>query len=386
MLVAMLNLSGKRKLQAIIAILGLVISVYASASGPEARYTGAPGDINSCVQCHDTFVNPNVGPGSVAVTGMPAIYQPNQQYTLTVRVQQTGRSKFGFQLTAVDSNNNRVGTLASLDGDTQLNSDIGVGGRQYIQHSSQGTTANASNARTWQVRWTAPSTDAGTVRFFVAGNAANNDGTNQNDYIYTTAAFTESVTSNVTVAFVGTPVDGQTLNGGSSYRINWNTTGQSNIASIEVRYSTDDGATFPITNLITSTTDASTAGFDWAVPNVNSSTAKIRVQASTKNGNAINVISGKFTLQGNGSSPAPVITSAKFKGNKFDVFGTNFEIGSLIVVNDQEFATTNLDPPTEALRSKKAGKKTAAGQTVVVKVKNLNGTFSNSIEVTKPLE
>lgn len=382
----MLKLSVKRKVQVVIAILFLVASVYASVVGPDPGYTNAPGDIGNCTVCHDTNAV-NSGGGSVTITGLPAIYQPGQQYTLTVTVQQANRGKFGFQLTAIDSNNARAGTLTPLGADTQINSVIGPGGRQYIQHTQAGTNPTSNISRSWQIRWTAPSTDIGTVRFYASGNAANGNGNNDGDFIYTTNAFTESETSNVTVAFAGTPVDGQTLNAGSVFRINWETTGKSNISSIELRYSTDDGATFPINNQIVNITDSNATSFDWTVPNVSSTTARLRIQVSTKGFSAIQKVSGKFALQGNvNPGSAPVITLAKFKGNKLDVFGTNFEIGSLIVVNDKEFATVNLEPPTEALRSKKAGKKTAAGATVEVKVKNLNGQFSNAVEVTKPLE
>ena len=54
----------------------------------------------------------------------------------------------------------------------------------------------------------------------------------------------------------------------SAHLINSYTTGASNIDNIDVRYSTDDGATFPITNQVFFTTDGSVTGFDWTVPNV----------------------------------------------------------------------------------------------------------------------
>jgi hypothetical protein len=383
----MLKLTVKQRMQCVIAILFLVATVYASVTGPEARYSSAPGE-SDCTVCHDTN-SANSGGGSITIAGIPAIYQPGQQYTLTVTVQQANRSKYGFQLTAIDAANARAGTLTPLGGDTQINPVTGTGGRQYIQHTQAGTNPSTGNSRVWQIRWTAPTTDIGTVRFYASGNAANGNGTNQGDFIYTTVAYTESTTSNVTAAFAGTPIDGQTLNAGSVYRINWETTGKSNIASVELRLSTDDGATFPVIpsfQLIQSIADPNVLSYDWTIPNVTTSTARLRLQVINKGGNAVNIISGKFALQGNTNTPGPTITSAKFKGNKLDVFGTNFEIGSLIMVNDKEFATVNLDPPTEALRSKKAGKKTAAGATVEVKVKNLNGQISNGIEITKPLE
>src|SRR5215211_1118363 len=137
----MLRLKGKQQFQAIILILLAAVVAYAKITGPEAMYTGAPGDIGSCVACHDTFHEANVGPGSVRVEGGPIndVYQPGQQYTLNVTVQQTGRQRYGFQLTAVDLNGNKAGTLGSISPDTQVNPDAGVGGRQYIEHMEMGT-------------------------------------------------------------------------------------------------------------------------------------------------------------------------------------------------------------------------------------------------------
>ncbi|MEW6127627.1 MAG: choice-of-anchor V domain-containing protein [Acidobacteriota bacterium] len=388
----MLKRSVKQKLQTLILVLAISVIAYASVTGPDPGYTNALGDINSCVQCHDTFVNHDVGPGTVTITGVPAIYQPGQQYILTVRVQQSGRAKFGFQMTVIDSNRNRAGTLAPVNSETQLNFQTGPGGRQYIQHTQAGTNPNAGNARTWQVNWTAPTTDIGTIIFNVAGNAANGDGTNQGDYIYTAKVFSESATSNVTVAFADPLITGQTLNAGSTFRINWTTTGKSNIASIELRYSTDDGATFPggaPNQVIINTTDPNVSSFDWVVPNVSTTLAKIRIQATNKSNLATEVISGRFTIQGSGgggTQTKPVITSIVQKGNKLNVFGSNFQVGSLVMVNDREFASFNLEPPTEALRSKKAGKNIAPGQTVEIKVKNPDGQISEGMMHTRPPE
>src|ERR1044072_8864580 len=138
----MLKLSVKRKLQAVVTILVLVASVYASVTGPDPGYTNAPGNIGNCTVCHDTNTV-NSGSGSVTISGIPAIYNPGQQYTLTVTVQQTNQQKFGFQLTAINSTNARAGTLASLGADTQINPFNGPGSRQYIQHTKAGT--NPSN-------------------------------------------------------------------------------------------------------------------------------------------------------------------------------------------------------------------------------------------------
>lgn len=364
-------------------ILVVTVLAYASVFGPEARYTSAPGDIGNCTVCHDDR-QVNSGPGSVTLTNIPDVYTPGQAYDLTVTVQQSGRSKFGFQLTAIDSDGNRVGTLATKGSDTEINSVTGTKGRQYIQHTTQGTNATSSGRRIWQIRWTAPSTDVGTVRFFFSGNAANNDGTNRNDFIYTNFALTESPTTNVTLDLLTDPA-GQTLQAGSQFLIDWSATGLINVDSYELRYSTDDGATFPIANLIFSTTDANITEHNWTVPDKSSAQVRLRLQAATRSGSAVEIRTEKFVIQGSGALDLPAVTGAQIAGKKLTVFGSNFSSKAQVYVNGQKQKTKNAaDDPPGKLICKKGGLNISVGQTVMIKVINKDGTESVEFPFTRP--
>jgi len=380
-----MKLSCKKQIQTLALVLFTSAVAYAKITGPDWGYTNAPGDLGNCTSCHDTFHDPNIGPGSVRVTNLPAVYNPGQQYTLSVTVQQSNRQRFGFQLTALDLNGSRAGTLASLSSDTLVNAETGAGGRQYIEHSEIGTFPNGANSRTWQVRWTAPSTDIGTVRFWFAGNAANGDGTNQNDYIYTSSASTDSPTSAVTVSLQSEPA-GLVLTAGSHYTINWATTGAANIDNIELRYSTDDGATFPISNLITFTTDPLVTSHDWTVPSTPTTNAVIRIMVGKKSGDAVQILSGRFAITGDGTATAPKIFSASTGGKKLFVFGESFQMGAVVLLDGNEQATLNDDDFSHMLRCKKAGKKIPAGSTVTLTVKNPDGSVSAPFIFTRPIE
>jgi hypothetical protein len=377
----MRNLKLKRKIQVAIILFAVPVMAYASAFGPDFGYTGAPGDNGNCTACHTGTLNQ--GSGSVVVTGIPNAYQPGQQYPLTVTVQFAGRVRFGFQLTAIDSNSNRAGTLESLGADTSLNPSLGAGGRQYIEQTQQGNSGTGS--RSWQIRWTAPATDIGAVRFFVAGNAANNNGASSGDNIYTNSYLSDpNAATPVTVALVSQP-EGQTLSAGSVYRINWNVTGASNVELVEVRYSTDDGATFPIANFVFSTTNPSVTSFDWTVPNTPTTQARIRVQASTRQGTALESRSGRFTIQiGGPVVNKPSITSVVLKGPKLFVNGSNFQEGAIVEMNGQDQKTATWDPPGQSLRCKKAGNKIAPGATVSLVVRNPDNTKSDEFLFTAP--
>lgn len=380
-----MKLSGKKQIQALALVLFTAVVAYAKITGPDWGYTNAPGDLGNCTACHDTFHDPNVGPGSVRMNNVPAVYNPGQQYTLSVTVQQNNRQRFGFQITAIDQNGNRAGALESLGSDTLVNAETGAGGRQYIEHSEIGTFPNGAASRTWQIRWTAPSTDIGTVRFWFAGNAANGDGTNREDYIYTSSASSDSPTSVVTVE-LESQLEGMVLPAGSHYTINWATTGPTNIDNIELRYSTDDGATFPISNLIAFTTNPQVTSHDWTVPNTPTTHAVIRVLVGKKSGDAVQTLSGVFTITGDGTTTLPKIFSAAVNGKKLLVFGESFQMGAVVQLDDAEQATLNDDDFSHLLRCKKAGKKIAAGSTVTLTVKNPDGTVSAPFNFTRPLE
>ncbi|MBK7599307.1 MAG: hypothetical protein IPJ07_12610 [Acidobacteria bacterium] len=74
---------------------------------PSAR-TGAPGE-STCTSCHGSFTL-NSGPGVLSVTGVPASYTLNQGITVTVKIQQANRARYGFEVTVLDELNNRAGT------------------------------------------------------------------------------------------------------------------------------------------------------------------------------------------------------------------------------------------------------------------------------------
>ncbi|HJQ22604.1 MAG TPA: SBBP repeat-containing protein [Blastocatellia bacterium] len=73
----------------------------------------------------------------------------------------------------------------------------------------------------------------------------------------------------------------------------------------------------------------------------------------------------------------PEITSAAVNGKKLIVSGEGFQSGAVILLNGEERATHNDDAnPNTRLISKRAGKRIAPGGTVVLQVKNPDGTKS----------
>jgi len=158
----------------------------ASSSLPPVAKTLAPGE-GICTECHVGSVL-NDGVGSVVITNVPAPYMPGQVYPITVTVERTAKSRWGFELTVLkDSDNTIAGALANTTAFTGTQS---FNGRSYMSHTtnnigSDGTFQGQASG-VWTFNWTAPVAGAGTVTFYAAGNAANGNGNQLGDNIYTT--------------------------------------------------------------------------------------------------------------------------------------------------------------------------------------------------------
>lgn len=177
------------------AAIGSVLPVLllARSGGPVAGLAGVTGEGN-CRQCHGGTAL-NGGPGSVAVEFPGAlVYSPGVKQRLKVTVTDAAQSRFGFQLSVRQEGDltKQAGSLAPADDNTQVicsarpfttearlpcpdNLPL-----QFVHHTRAGTQRS-----TWEVDWTPPATNVGTVTVWVAGNAANGDGTIAGDRIYT---------------------------------------------------------------------------------------------------------------------------------------------------------------------------------------------------------
>jgi uncharacterized repeat protein (TIGR01451 family) len=177
----------------LVAIFGFLLSsnnatrtVHAFSSGPPAGYTAAPGEEpEACAECH---VPSDAGTGHISITA-PQTYVPGQTYPINVTHTNADptRMRWGFQLTVLDTSDEKAGSLQNADELTQILNNAGPNSaRQYIEHTAAGTFIAQQNNASWTFNWTAPATDIGIVTFYAAGNQANNDGNTSGDYIYKT--------------------------------------------------------------------------------------------------------------------------------------------------------------------------------------------------------
>lgn len=164
----------------------------AASSGPDPALTGVPAGggfaaEGSCTACHTGApANPDAA-GRIALEGAPERYEPGRRYALALRVSHPdpSRTRWGFQLTAVDAASfGPAGELVVTDPVATQRVEGGPGGRHYLEQSADGTGIGEAGGMRWTFAWVAPE-DGADVAFYATANAANTDGSDQGDWIFT---------------------------------------------------------------------------------------------------------------------------------------------------------------------------------------------------------
>lgn len=319
-----------RYIKIVVCLVFLIVTsvVYAFSSGPVPGRTGAPGEL-TCVDCHDSF-EVNRGPGRVDILDLPKNYLPGQKITVRVSVQQTSQKAWGFQLTALDSQEKAVGQFVITDPvNTQLITDKG---RFYVEHTKAGSQSKQPRSMEWTFDWIAPSSDQGVVTFYVSGNAADGLGSSEGDYIYTTSA--QIGAPNDPVITLLSPNGGESLQGGKPSLIKWTST---NAVSHDILIQLNGVTDIPKT--IVTGLSGSTQEFSWFVPpNISTMRARIIVVAQGVSNRADSDVSDKdFTILAGQQIPGPTITNIKVTDKKLIAEGSGFSSQTMISVNGVSF-------------------------------------------------
>ena len=175
-------------------LIGTSTTLWANSAGADPRLTGAPGDSN-CTSCHSGIVNSGSGSVKIVLPG-DATYTPGVKQRITVQISDSAQKRWGFELTArlnSNSSGGQAGSLAAPDAQSQVLCDV-TGSKapcssasvvQFITQTTAGTRNGTTGGVSFAIDWTPPDTDVGPVTLYVAGNAANGNGTNSGDHIYT---------------------------------------------------------------------------------------------------------------------------------------------------------------------------------------------------------
>ena len=154
------------------------------ANMSDAGNTGAPcEDGQTCGSCHLGGIYGPVTEEFKLIDPFTSLevnnYQPGKTYNVEVTViPSLNAPRYGFQATALDTNNLDAGTWMNPSNVVQIaqaNVSCGTGTRTYIEHLIPNFT------KTFRVDWQAPTCDIGDVTFYYIGNAVNNNQENSFD-------------------------------------------------------------------------------------------------------------------------------------------------------------------------------------------------------------
>lgn len=174
----------------IIALAGVFITLTAETNSDngKAGYTDSPNEGN-CTEsgCHDSYTL-NSGGGSVTISSSNMtgwVYDPGVTYHMTVTVARSANSLFGVCVEALTTANANAGTLVITNTSATSIKSRTVSGvsRRSVVHKLNGGANAASMAFTFD--WTAPASNIGDVTFYFAGVAADADGNETGDHVYT---------------------------------------------------------------------------------------------------------------------------------------------------------------------------------------------------------
>lgn len=155
----------------------------ARSGSPPNGYAGNPPNNRTCISCHGGF-GLNSGQGSLDLSDLPETYEPEGEYEFSLTLADPNAARWGFEFTAINSENDRAGTFTVIDRNNTQLSRPGGDNPEYMKQTRAGTRQGQRQASTWDLQWTAPAEDVGEVRFFFTGNAANNNGRTSGDRIY----------------------------------------------------------------------------------------------------------------------------------------------------------------------------------------------------------
>lgn len=147
------------------------------ASSANQGNTGAPGDNSRvCANCHGRSIPVDL---SIEVFDgndqSVSAYRPGETYRVVVSLDTDSPSAraYGFQMTSIiDNNLDDVATWANPSANAKI---ANARDRQYVEHNGP------SSESSFEVEWTAPEGDEGTITFYAAGNAVNGNGSTGGD-------------------------------------------------------------------------------------------------------------------------------------------------------------------------------------------------------------
>ena len=164
--------------------------LHVASTGAPASSTGAIGE-TTCAKsgCHDdNTVNNSMSTTTLLFGNNEQAYVPGNTYPITVKIESNSIQRFGYELVAIQDNDTaNAGTITITNpARTQIvTNGLELQDRKYATYTFNGTDPYAPGTGQWTFDWIAPAEGTGSVTFYLATVAADNDGTDDGDYVYT---------------------------------------------------------------------------------------------------------------------------------------------------------------------------------------------------------
>lgn len=167
-----------KRILPIIQVTFLVITAFffmSNRGGSPGGRTGSPSDGTSCGTnggCHSNSQEV-INQDFISIDTAEAGYEPGKTHTISVSPSLMNRDVWGFEIMAEDANGNAVGEFLNT---TDANSQ-----RSGERATHKAASSTGADGRTWEVEWVAPASGTGTITFYAASIAANNNGNTGGD-------------------------------------------------------------------------------------------------------------------------------------------------------------------------------------------------------------
>jgi hypothetical protein len=173
----------KRRLLALAALLPApTLLALHFRDGPPARVTGGFGE-DSCVACHAGNAV-NAPPGTLAIEGFPAAYEPGVRYALELVLARPSARAAGFQLAVrYAASGKQAGSLEAAEPGVAMLDERGI---RFAHHRAELEPGADGSAR-WKLTWTAPP-GGETLILHASAVAGDGDESQAGDTVYTLAA------------------------------------------------------------------------------------------------------------------------------------------------------------------------------------------------------
>ena len=201
-----MGVSARRLLACLVIVVAISLPALGMSKGPGAYNSNDELTVKYGCSCHN-----NGAPSDravVMVTGVPLLYEPSEQYQLTIRVADS------LTLSGGDGNTH-AGFLLSSDSIGNFSWDEDQEIRYADGRADDASHSDPSADGVWIISWEAPSEDVGSIQFWLAGNSVDGAGIPDDMDYWNILSFTINSPGTITTDESGATLETRTISVGT---------------------------------------------------------------------------------------------------------------------------------------------------------------------------